>query len=124
MTPDPIDFSEATGASLERANPDVALLERMNRYGYRVLLPDGENTHHVTIARDDGPGFVGTCKTYDCHKLAPCKGHKYGAGPCAHIVTVRRADMDDDHDLHIYQQTSDDVGAATNSQLATDGGRR
>jgi hypothetical protein len=123
MTPDTINFRAATGDSVDRAQPHEALIERLNRYGWRVYLPDGDNVHHVMLARD-GTGFVGRCHTHDDGRLRPCKGHKYGAGPCAHLATIWRADFIGTPDTHgepvsIAHTTDNDVGRT----IATDGGR-
>jgi hypothetical protein len=131
MTIDSIDFRDASGASVDRAQPHQALIERMNRYGWRVCLPDGERVHHVMLARD-GDEFVGRCHSYaDDIGLRPCKGHKYGDGPCAHLCTLWRADFIatrdvDGDDVHIAHVDDDlDVRANTDVRgLATDGGVR
>jgi hypothetical protein len=128
---DPINFRDASGASVDRAKPHVALIEKMNRYGWRVLLPDGDRVHHVLLARD-GDGFVGRCHSYaDDVGLRPCKGHKYGDGPCAHLCTLWRADFVGTPDVEGYTvrishvDDDHDVGRTTEPQLArADGGVR
>lgn len=124
MTLDQIHFDRASGASVDRAQPHQALIERLNRYGFRVLLPDGVDVHHVMLARD-GTGWIGRCHTHNDGRLIACKGHKFGPGPCAHLATLWRADFLGAPDaqgeaININHTTEADVGR----QIATDGGRR
>jgi hypothetical protein len=132
--PEVLDFEserEKGGDSWERAHPRDALVERMNRYGWRVYLPDGENTHHVVLAREGGK-FVGRCHTFDDQeRLTPCKGHQYGDGPCAHLCTIRKAAFinatDADGDIVTVHERDDelDVGASHDHRVArADGGVR
>jgi hypothetical protein len=97
VTPEPVTFDDEFGretgemsTSWERARPRSALIERQNRYGWRVLLPDGDHAHHVFLARD-GDQYIGRCHTYADGALRSCKGFKYGDGPCAHLCTIRKA---------------------------------
>lgn len=83
----PLDFlterDDQTG-SWRRAVEDGgdAELESLNRYGWRVEFPDGE-PHLCAIGTERG-ARVGWCD---------CKGFEYSDGPCAHLCTLRQAEV-------------------------------
>lgn len=137
MTPEPVHFTDEFDAdtgeqstSWERARPQKALIERMNRYGWKVLLPDGDHAHHVVLAREAGE-YVGRCHTFDDEdRLTECRGWKYNDGPCAHLCTIRKAAFgripDDNGDIvTIHERDHDlDVGADHDHSALADGGVR
>jgi len=80
---EPVDYEAIAGTdetSWQRADPEAALIESTGRYGYRVVLPDGD-AHLVAVAIDEGQ-HVGTCD---------CKAWEHHDGPCAHLCVVRKA---------------------------------
>lgn len=82
----PIDFQAARdngGDSWDRSDPRDATLARLRWDTWAVALPDGDDAHIVTI-RHEGQGYVGECD---------CKGYKFSSGPCAHLVTLRKAEF-------------------------------
>jgi hypothetical protein len=89
----PLDFlterDDQTG-SWRRAveEGDAAELERLNRYGWRVQLPDG--SPHLTALGTEREAYVGWCD---------CKGFKHNDGPCAHLCTLRQAAFIDARDV-------------------------
>ncbi|WP_435358431.1 hypothetical protein [Haloarchaeobius sp. DFWS5] len=120
--PTVLDFEaerDRNSQSWQRADPDAALIEPLNRYGWRVLLPDGDQVHHVMLALEDGE-YIGRCHTFVDGKLTVCDGHHYGqirgdsTPECAHLCTIRKADFgdptDDLHDQPItVQPVTDDT---------------
>lgn len=78
-----IDFRDAMSESTswDRADDQTALIERIDRHTYLVMLPGGE-PHFVTYATERG-GYVGHCD---------CKGYKYH-DICAHLCTLRKAEF-------------------------------
>ncbi len=79
-----LERDDETG-SWRRADPMAALIERVSAYGWKVLLPEGEDAHRVALAYDaDKNQYVGRCD---------CDGYEYHEGPCAHLCTLRKADV-------------------------------
>lgn len=81
-----LDFEaerDAETTSWERAAPQAALIERLGRYGWTVMLPGGD-AHVCALGRRDDGLYVGFCK---------CKGYRYHDGACAHLCTLRKADF-------------------------------
>lgn len=84
-TSTPLDFlteRDDHTDSWTRSDPADALIEPLNRYGWKVTLPGG-SAHRLALAREHG-AWVGWCD---------CKGYQYGddGSPCAHLCAVRRA---------------------------------
>jgi hypothetical protein len=111
----PLDFlteRDDYTQSWQRGAPldDATEIERLNRYGWRVELPDGD-PHLCGLGTERG-AYVGWCD---------CKGFKYGDGPCAHLCTLRQAEFIDacDVDDERVRIPSTDADA---DALATDGG--
>ena len=80
-----LDFESArddAGDPWTRADPSAALIERKSLFGWFVTLPDGDDAHTVTLARD-GDDYRGWCD---------CDGYQYH-GVCAHLCTLRKADF-------------------------------
>lgn len=71
--------------SWQRADPYAAAIEQFGRFGFRVLLQDGDRVHHVVLATE-GDDVTGRC---DRH----CKGWRFHDGACAHVATVLKADF-------------------------------
>lgn len=69
--------------SWERADPRSALIERLGRYGWKVMLPGGD-FHICGLGRRRDGQYDGFCK---------CKGYQYHEGACAHLCTLRKADF-------------------------------
>ena len=69
--------------SWARADPAAALVEPKSEHAWIVSLPDGEDWHHVALVFDNGH-YVGRCD---------CPGFEYHEGPCAHLCTIRKADV-------------------------------
>ena len=81
---EPLDFQskrDAESESWERADATAALIETVAWDCWRVLLPDGDESHECHLHRDHG-AFVGSCD---------CEGFQYHDGPCAHLCAVRKA---------------------------------
>ena len=55
-------------------------IERLSKLGWKVQSPNGEEWHHVVLARRDG-ALIGACD---------CKGFEYNPGPCVHLCAVRK----------------------------------
>jgi len=115
----PLDFETLAGTdatSWDRADPQGALIESMSRYSYRVTLPDGEESHLVAVAIEDGQ-HVGTCD---------CKAFEYHEGPCAHLCTVRQAAFIGERDTRGVRVRIHRVDLETHTgdeRAATDGGQ-
>ncbi|WP_256402443.1 SWIM zinc finger family protein [Halorubrum salinum] len=71
----------STDTSWTKAVPYQSDIEVISRLGYRVKSPNGEEWHHVVLARE-GDHHVGLCD---------CKGWEYNDGPCVHLCAVRKA---------------------------------
>jgi len=114
----PLDFETLAGTdatSWDRADPQGALIESVSRYSYRVTLPDGEESHHVAVAVEDGQ-HVGLCD---------CKAFEYHDGPCAHLCTVRQAAFIGERDTRgerVRIPRADLDAHTTDERAATDGG--
>ncbi|MCD2199098.1 hypothetical protein LPA44_04185 [Halobacterium sp. KA-4] len=110
---EPLDFlserDDHTG-SWTRGDPDDALIESLNRYGWVVTLPDGD-THECALARERG-AYVGWCD---------CDGYRYHDGPCAHLCALRKADFVNDHDVEDQPIRIPDTESSP--EPVTDGGQ-
>ena len=81
---EPLDFRSKLKVDSEswlRADPTAALIETVAWDRWRVLLPDGDESHECRLHRDHG-AFIGECD---------CPGFEYHDGPCAHLCAVRKA---------------------------------
>lgn len=79
---DRLDFGPLAGSddtSWTKATSESEI-ERLSKIGWSVRSPDGEEWHHVVLARRDG-AHVGACD---------CKGFEYNRGPCVHLCAVRK----------------------------------
>ncbi|TKX70823.1 SWIM zinc finger family protein [Halorubrum sp. SP9] len=79
-----INFDRLAGTddtSWNKAEPYESDIETVSRLGFKVRSPDGEEWHHVVLARE-GDHHVGLCD---------CKGWEYNDGPCVHLCAVRKA---------------------------------
>ena len=79
-----INFERLAGTddtSWKKAVPYESDIETVSRLAFKVKSPEGENWHHVVLARE-GDNHVGICD---------CKGWEYNDGPCVHLCAVRKA---------------------------------
>lgn len=109
---EPLDFlaeRDDQTRSWQRGDPDEALIESLNRFGWLVTLPDGD-AHRCALAREHG-AYVGWCD---------CNGYQYHDGPCAHLCALRKADFIHAHDLEDQRISIPETG---DREAATDGGR-
>ena len=68
--------------SWQRADPEDALIELADTAQWTVTLPDGNDTHTVTLFTD-GTNTLGHCTCYGYHFH-----HR-----CTHLVTIRQAQL-------------------------------
>jgi len=122
--PDALDFDlvrEEYPERWARADPTAALIERLNVYGWRVTMPDSDDIHTVTIARD-GVDLIGRCRVQSDSVVGPCKGYFYHEGPCSHLCTIAKADVVGDRDTMGQRiqiaEVPDDLEAARARELA------
>lgn len=81
-----LDFQAARddgGDSWQRADPRRAVIQRLRWDQFGIALDDGDDAHVVTL-RHNGREYIGQCD---------CKGYKFSSGPCAHLVTLRKAEF-------------------------------
>jgi hypothetical protein len=124
--PDVLDFQAATdsgSASVERADPDAALIEpvRDRPNVWKVTLPDSSDTYRCRYERDHG-ALVGNCE---------CPGYEHHGGPanpCVHLCTLRAAEIGhvtDTYGARVRAVDADEVRAQGQvERVMADGGLR
>lgn len=119
----PLNFRAERGStSWDRADPRHALIEETDAPGGYTVTLSGGNAHRVAYEKRDG-AYRGRCD---------CKGWEYRDdphSPCAHLCTLRKAEVLDLHDAkgEPIQPADDDrddqhPAADTGRAVATDGG--
>lgn len=90
------------------------MIEQRTSTTFGVLLPNGEDAHTVTYAKERG-AYVGYCD---------CDGDKYHDLPCAHLCTLRKAEFIGAADVHgqTIEATSTGPGSEPEPELLADGG--